>query len=47
MRAIAALLTGEVLLIGGLWLWSVPLAMVAAGGQLAAWGLVSEIGGDE
>ncbi len=44
MRAIAALLAGEALLLAGLYLWSVPLAMVAGGGQLAAWGLFYEIG---
>ncbi len=46
MRAIAALLAGEALLLAGLALWSVPLALVVGGGQLAAFGLVSEIGGD-
>ncbi len=44
MRAVAALLAGEALLLTGLALWSVPLAMVAAGSQLAAFGLISEIG---
>jgi hypothetical protein len=45
MRQLAALLVGEVLLLGGLAVWFWPAACVVAGGQLVFVGLTSEIGG--
>ena len=42
MLSVLALLLGESLLIGGLFLAWPPLALVVAGVQLAAWGLVSD-----
>lgn len=45
--ALAALLTGEALLLTGLWFVWWPLALIAAGGQLVAFGLTFEPGSRE
>lgn len=42
--ALLGLLAGEVLALVGLWLIWPPLAFLAAGGQLIAYGLLKEAG---
>lgn len=42
LRTIAALLTGEALLLAGLWFAWWPLAPLAAGTQLVAWALLTD-----